>query len=75
MLARLLIATLLVLPTAAIARTQGPTLREKQLFACADDLRRLCHGNMSDSKKFKTCIRPNKAIVSTKCRAWVDVPE
>lgn len=65
----------LALITPAFARMEGQTRRDKQLFACADDLQRLCPGPMSDSKKLKRCIRPKHDIVSAQCRAWLDVPE
>jgi hypothetical protein len=74
--ARILLGTVLALTlsTAALGKTSSVPLRDQQLVACADDMQRLCHGTMSDSKKLKFCIRPKRDVVSARCRAWLDVP-
>ena len=73
----LIFAVALTLPlvTAAFAKTGGVSLKDQRLFACQDDLRRLCSGAGSDRHKLRTCIKPKKALVSATCRAWLNVPQ
>lgn len=67
----------LVLSTfsAVNAKPQRATLRDERLFACQDDIKRFCDGSLPDKQELESCLRPQKALVSAKCRAWLNAPE
>ncbi len=60
-----------IVATGAVAKS--PTIKDERLGACYEDMERLCVG-YPDKTKLKSCIRPKRALVSAKCKAWLDAP-
>jgi hypothetical protein len=61
--------------TAMAANAKGPTLRDQQQAACADDAQKLCADAMPDEAKVTACMKTKKAQVSAKCAAMYDVKQ
>ena len=59
--------------TAVIAKPSvSATLREQAQAACYDDAQKLCGNVFPDEDKVIACMKPKKAMVSPKCRAFYD---
>ncbi len=59
----------------ALARTGGPSLRDRQQAACYNDAQRLCGEFVPDVDKITVCMQAKKDQVSHKCHKMMKATE